>query len=170
MHRLAHVPAVIRHAPALLDLAAQFRQGPGAQPRDLHLRPVQHHLARRGALLLIQPRPAARTRTVVQTSQPFGVVAQDRVTQRLPLHARQPRGFGPRQPLQGTRNSLHPGRRRAVLLPSRQPPQLRRWYVAADRQTLRTHRVLPSRVGRNQNHFAPCRLKSRPSQEICEPV
>ena len=51
-----------------------------------------------------------------------------------------------------------------------QPAQLRRRHVSADRQALRTHRVLPSRVGRNQNHPAPRRFNSRPSQPQSGPV
>ena len=58
-HQPAHVPGVVRHAPALFDLPARLRQRPGAQPRRLHLRPVQHHPAQRRALSLIQPRPPA---------------------------------------------------------------------------------------------------------------
>src|SRR3712207_4665076 len=78
--------------------------------------------------------------------------------------AGQPRRFRSRHALERASNRLHAGRRRAVLLSSRQPPQLRRRHVVADWQALRTHRVLPSRVGRNQNHAATRRLNSQPSQ------
>src|SRR3712207_7544343 len=61
---------------------------------------------------------------------------------------------------QRTRNRLQAGRRRAVLFSSRQPPHLRRWYVVADRQTLRTHRVLPSRGGRRSEEHTS-ELQSR---------
>jgi hypothetical protein len=147
MQQLAHVRGVVRHAPALFDLLAQLGQSPRAQARGLHVRSVQHHLLQRRFLCPVQPRRPAWMRSVVQSGKPLGVVAHHGIAQCLPFHACQPGCFGPRQALERTRDGLHPRRSRSVLLPPRQPTQLRRRQVCADCQCPSTHsRPLPAGV------------------------
>ena len=159
MHQLAHVRGVVRHTPALLTLAAQFGQGPGAQARGLHVGAVQHHLLQCRPSLPVQPRRPARARSVVQSDQTLGGVAHHGIAQRLPLQARQPCSLSPWQTLERARDRLQARRSRPVLLPASQPPQFFRRQVRADCQRPSTH-LRPPPTGLDATRITSARVDS----------
>ena len=159
-HQLAHMRGVVRHTPALLDLLARLQQFQA-------LSPLAPRLAR-PAPPASAPPFASRPAALADLSEVDRAVRQDPRRCSASLHRAAPavpcQPAAPPPPAAGPRvrpRSPACACRRTVLLPPRQPPQLRRRYVRADRQRSATHRVLPHWVGRNQNHLGPRRLNSR---------
>jgi len=96
-------------------------------------------LQRRG-LFGRQFRLGTRRLEIVQTAEPFGVVAMHPVPQRLPIH---PAGLGRRRairPVQHQRDRQHPTRRRTVLLPRRRRAKLQGRQISTPNPNRRTHR------------------------------
>jgi hypothetical protein len=74
----------------------------------------------------------ARARPVVQALDPFGVVAQHRVPERLALHPGEPGGFGAREAVERMGDGQEPHGGSAVWLVPCETAQFRGGHVLAD--------------------------------------
>ena len=113
-------------------MIADVDEPPGTDPIAVGIRTAQHPGFERCLLAVAQPFRPARARPVVQIVRPFGIVADHRVAQRLPLHPGQPRRFRPRHALQRVRDCQQAHRRSPIRLKARQAAELTRRQVLAD--------------------------------------
>ena len=117
------------------DLGLKVDAAPAHHAVHRHVRPVLDQLFQRAKLGRRQPRRPPRPRPAAQTLDPFCVVADHPVPQRLAVHPHDPRCLGPRRPFHHQRDRQQPDRLVAILRPpSRQAQPLRRKFQPRDRQ------------------------------------
>lgn len=113
-----------------LEPAAQVGPRPGAAAIGSQVWPAQD---RRHQLCLFccrEPSQRPPLWSIPEPGQTLGVVAQHRIAQRLPLHARKPRRFRSAQPLNCVGDRVHPRRRPSIaFLPRRTTQRLGRQIV-----------------------------------------
>lgn len=106
-----------------LEPAAEVGPRPGAAAVGSRVRPARD---RRHQLCLLRCREPSRRpplRPIPEPGQALGIVAQHRIAQRLPLHARKPRRFRSAQPLQRMGNRVYPRRYPSIAFPPRRMTQ-----------------------------------------------
>ena len=116
-----HARGMVGLAMARLEPAAEIGPGPGAAAVGVRVRPAQDHCGELGLLGRAEPPRRSTLRPVPQAGQALGIVAHDRIAQRLTLHAGEPRRLGPAQPIERMGDRIHPRRRPPIHLPPRQP-------------------------------------------------
>ena len=150
-------------AEPVLDPAAQRRQRPIDAAIPGPVGAVEHGRQQHRLLGLRQRRAPPGLRPVAQALQALGVVADDRVPQRLPLHPGQPGRLRPALALQSAGDRQHPCRRpRAPLAPRQRPQPVGAGQVGPDLQR-RPHRSLRLRQTDRESRQPDPRIHRRVS-------
>jgi hypothetical protein len=127
-------------AEALLDEAAQVRQGPARRLAFLRVGTAQDAVDQDSLLPLGETLRSTTVRAVHPSCQSLRVEAQNSVTERLPLDPGRSRRIGPAHAFKRIGQRQHALRGSAAWLLFGQPPQLRRTrHVRSDRQPSRRH-------------------------------
>ena len=150
-------------AEPVLDPAAQRRQRPIDAAIPGPVGAAEHGRQQHRLLGLRQRRAPPGLRPVAQALQALGVVADDRVPQRLPLHPGQPGRLRPALALQSAGDRQHPCRRpRAPLAPRQRPQPVGAGQVGPDLQR-RPHRSLRLRQTDRESRQPDPRIHRRVS-------
>ena len=108
VQQLEHTVLLIPNAEPSFDQKAKILGGPTAHAVALDVRSAQHHGAKHRHLPIVEKRRPPRPRSIMQTIDPFGIVADHPIPKRLAIHARLLCSSFTAHDVEGVRNRQEP--------------------------------------------------------------